>query len=97
MYKMMRHNFSKTFKQLEAFAMATWNNCLPPFRESLIAVERYLQLSLETRPAYQPNREWEHFNATNSCPYHYHLSCGELEKPNEEVDAFNTSQGVWSN
>ncbi|RJE24536.1 hypothetical protein PHISCL_03123 [Aspergillus sclerotialis] len=40
MYKMMRHLHGKTLKHLEAFAGGTWDNCLFPFRECLIRVER---------------------------------------------------------
>lgn len=40
MYKMMRHIQGKTLKHLEAFAGGTWDNCLLPFRECLIQVER---------------------------------------------------------
>jgi hypothetical protein len=44
MYKMMHHPHGQTLKQLEAFAGATWDNCLYPFEECLIHVERYIKL-----------------------------------------------------
>lgn len=40
MYKMMRWPQGKTLKQLEAFAGATWDNCLFPLQECLIRIER---------------------------------------------------------
>lgn len=40
LYKMMRHIQGKTLKHLEVFAGATWDNCLFPFRECLMRVER---------------------------------------------------------
>lgn len=40
MHKMMRHLQGKTLKHLEAFAGATWDNCLFPLRECLIRAER---------------------------------------------------------
>jgi hypothetical protein len=40
MYKMMRHPHGQTLKQLEAFVCSTWENCLFPFEECLIRVER---------------------------------------------------------
>lgn len=40
MYKMMRYPQGKTLKQLEAFAGATWDNCLFPLQECLIRIER---------------------------------------------------------
>ncbi|KAH8717009.1 kinase-like domain-containing protein [Phaeosphaeriaceae sp. PMI808] len=55
MYKMMRHSRGKTLKQLDAFAGATWDNCLYPFQECLINVEN----------------EWDHFGADEPCPYHF--------------------------
>jgi hypothetical protein len=40
MNKMMRYPHGQTLKQLEAFAGGTWDNCLYPFQECLIRVER---------------------------------------------------------
>lgn len=44
MHKLMRHPHGQTLKQLEAFASSTWDNCLYPFQECLIRVERYVHL-----------------------------------------------------
>jgi len=46
MYKVMRHPHGQTLKQLEAFAGSTWDNCLFPFEECLIRVERCVDLSV---------------------------------------------------
>jgi hypothetical protein len=40
MHKVMRHRQGKTLKELEAFANGTWDNCLLPFKECLIQMER---------------------------------------------------------
>ncbi|KAK2762217.1 Phosphotransferase enzyme [Arachnomyces sp. PD_36] len=40
MHKMMRYPQGQTLKQLEAFAGATWDNCLLPLQECLINMER---------------------------------------------------------
>jgi hypothetical protein len=40
MHKVMRHLQGKTLKELEAFANATWDNCLFPLRECLIRMQR---------------------------------------------------------
>lgn len=40
MYKMIRHLHGKTLKHLEAFAGATWDNCLFSLTECLIRVEK---------------------------------------------------------
>jgi hypothetical protein len=45
MNKVMRHPHGKTLKQVEAFVGATWDNCLFPFEECLISIERYVALS----------------------------------------------------
>jgi hypothetical protein len=42
MYKAMRHPHGQTLKQLEAFVGSTWDNCLFPFEECLIRVEKYV-------------------------------------------------------
>lgn len=55
MHKMMRHPQGKTLKQLEAFANATWDNCLFPFRECLIRMRR----------------EWGDFDVDGPCPYQF--------------------------
>ncbi|KAF1918997.1 hypothetical protein BDU57DRAFT_567762, partial [Ampelomyces quisqualis] len=39
MSKAMQHPHGQTLKQLEAFAGATWDNCLYPFKECLIHVQ----------------------------------------------------------
>jgi len=44
MYKVMHHPHGQTLKQLEAFVGSTWDNCLFPFEECLIRVERYVDL-----------------------------------------------------
>jgi hypothetical protein len=44
MYKVMRHPHGQTLKQLEAFVGSTWDNCLFPFAECLIRVERCVDL-----------------------------------------------------
>lgn len=44
MYKVMRHPHGQTLKQLEAFVGSTWDNCLFPFEECLIRVERCVDL-----------------------------------------------------
>lgn len=41
MYRMMRYPYSRTLKQLEAFAGGTWDNCLFPFENCLMTVEGY--------------------------------------------------------
>ncbi|EME40309.1 hypothetical protein DOTSEDRAFT_91507 [Dothistroma septosporum NZE10] len=41
--KMMRAAHGQTLKQLEAFANATWDNCLYPFNETLLRVQQYHQ------------------------------------------------------
>lgn len=43
MYKVMRHPHGQTLKQLDAFAGTTWDNCLFPFEECLIRVEKYVE------------------------------------------------------
>ena len=42
MHKVMRLPHGQTLKQLEAFANASWDNCLYPLQECLICVERYV-------------------------------------------------------
>jgi hypothetical protein len=44
MYKVMRHAHGQTLKQLEAFVGSTWDNCLFPFEECLIRVEKCVDL-----------------------------------------------------
>ncbi|KAK3216472.1 hypothetical protein GRF29_8g3379801 [Pseudopithomyces chartarum] len=44
MNKVMRHPHGKTLKQVEAFVGATWDNCLFPFEECLISIEREWEL-----------------------------------------------------
>jgi hypothetical protein len=44
MYKAMRHPHGQTLKQVEAFAGGTWDNCLFPFEECLIRMERFVDL-----------------------------------------------------
>ncbi|KAF2434794.1 hypothetical protein EJ08DRAFT_646263 [Tothia fuscella] len=55
MHKVMRHLQGKPLKQLEAFANATWDNSLLPFRECLIRMER----------------EWADFDVDGPCPYQF--------------------------
>ncbi|KAH6633274.1 kinase-like domain-containing protein [Boeremia exigua] len=53
MDKTMRYRHGQTLKQLEAFVGATWDNCLFPFEECLMRVQR----------------EWHHFGADGPCPF----------------------------
>ncbi|KAL6704899.1 Phosphotransferase enzyme [Coniothyrium glycines] len=55
MHKVIRHPHGQTLKQLEAFAGSTWDNCLYPFQDCLINVER----------------EWDHFGNDEPCPYQF--------------------------
>lgn len=41
--KMMRTAHGQTLKQLEAFANATWDNCLYPLNECLLRIQRYVR------------------------------------------------------
>jgi hypothetical protein len=42
MHKVMQHPHGQTLKQVEAFAGGTWDNCLFPFEECLIRMERFV-------------------------------------------------------
>jgi len=44
MYKMMRHPYGQTLKQIEAFAGSTWDDCLFPLEECLICFALWLAL-----------------------------------------------------
>ncbi|KAJ4376327.1 Phosphotransferase enzyme [Neocucurbitaria cava] len=92
MYKVMRHPHGQTLKQLEAFVGSTWDNCLFPFVECLIRVER----------------EWDHFGITEPCPYHFsaeeirqhHEEAGSFNKSQEfwrELQGVLTDEGYASN
>ncbi|PNS14387.1 hypothetical protein CAC42_6900 [Sphaceloma murrayae] len=77
MYKVMRHPHGQTLKNLEAFIGSTWNNCLFPLEECLIRVEN----------------EWDHFDTTESCPYHFAEE--RLRQHYEQARCFNKSQEFW--
>lgn len=93
MNKVMRHPHGQTLKQLEAFANSTWDNCLFPLEECLIRVERYGFLFLQRILADCCLSEWDHFGASEPCPYHFLPE--ELRKHNEEAESFNKSQEFW--
>jgi hypothetical protein len=50
MHKAMQHPHGQTLKQVEAFAGGTWANCLFPFEECLIRMERCVVLSAINSP-----------------------------------------------
>lgn len=50
MNKVMRHPHGQALNQLEAFAGSTWDDCLFPFEECLIRVERCVDLLAITAP-----------------------------------------------
>ncbi|KAF2235077.1 hypothetical protein EV356DRAFT_523458 [Viridothelium virens] len=77
MNTMMRYPHSQTLKQLEAFAGSSWDNCLFPLQECLIRVEK----------------EWDHFDSTEPCPFHY--SSEEIREHRKEADVLNDNQALW--
>ncbi|KAI4914726.1 hypothetical protein J4E90_004758 [Alternaria incomplexa] len=92
MYKVMHHPHGQTLKQLEAFVGSTWDNCLFPFEECLIRVER----------------EWSHFGTNEPCPYHFSAEelrqhdeeAGTFNKSQElwkELQGILTDEGYASN
>lgn len=91
----MRGWQGKTLKELEAFANATWDNCLLPFRECLIRV--YRQVTQEAISCWKRTdvecREWSDFDADGPCPYEF--SEEEIQKHREDGIAFNESQEFW--
>ena len=93
MNKVMRHPHCKTLKQLEAFANSTWDDNLFPLEECLISVERYVGLFLALSPADCRWSEWDHFGATQPCPYRF--SPEEIRRHSEEAESFNNSQEFW--
>ncbi len=92
-YKMMRHPQGKTLKELEAFANATWDNCLYPLQECLIGVERQVLENYQGGHADALSREWSDFNSDRPCPYHF--SDEELRQHREESIAFSKNQEFW--
>lgn len=93
MHKMMRHPQGKTLKELEAFANATWDNCLYPLQECLIGVERQVQEITQNGHADALCREWSDFGSDRSCPYHF--SDEEIRQHQEESIAFSKNQEFW--
>jgi hypothetical protein len=94
MHKAMQHPHGQTLKQLEAFAGGTWDNCLFPFEECLIRVERFVDLFAISFPLTNYyHREWDHFGTTEPCPYHF--SAEEIQQHYDEAEPFNKSQEFW--
>lgn len=94
--KMMQTAHGQTLKQLEAFANATWDNCLYPFNETLLRVQQYVTSTTTCRPyLLSLGREWSHFGLDRNCPYKF--SASEMQQHQDEADNFNDSQRLWHN
>lgn len=50
--------------------------------------------STQINHAYHPFSEWEHFGASEPCPYHF--SVEEIREHREEAESFNKSQEFWA-